>query len=115
VNLDDFQKYSRPDVARLASDGLLSDALFYADDFACGNGFVLIFSAATVQGNERGILYKQDGLPRLFFTPLALMDNARALGIEQYSVDATKWRAEAYSPYKAQVRWRKQQEGSGDD
>ena len=99
---------------RLANEGLLSDVVFVADDLEDGNGFVLTFTVATDDGLQKGMLYKRDGRPRVFYTPLALMENARVLGIARCGIDAAAWRAEAYSPYKAQTKWR-QQQGDSDD
>jgi len=114
VKIGEHQKFSRAVVARLAKDGRLADVIFVADDYPDGNGFVMTFKAQSEGETVAGALYKRDGLPRAFFTPLALMENARVLGVTRYSIDASKWRAEAYSPYKAQTKWRKQQ-GDSDD
>lgn len=104
MKISQFESLGRPEVAKLASDGHVIEAEFRAVTLNRANGFVLIVTFADGSTSKQGLMYKQDGTPRLFSTPEALMSNAKKLGINKYTVDASFWEAQYYRTYDAQVR-----------
>lgn len=104
INIDSYKKLPRPDIARLAEAGSITDAAFTAVDYDGIHGMVLTIAYGEESNPHQGILYKQDGKPRLFTTPQAIMMNADRLGIKKYRIDAREWQADYYKVYDAQVR-----------
>lgn len=95
----------RPIVAALAEEGRIQQATFVGATLAELNGLILIIDFENDDEIAKGILYKQDDMPRMFHTPEAVMGNAIKLGIKHYSIDTKDWNAEYYSPYQARARY----------
>ena len=104
LNLCEYKKLPRQEIFRLAEASSINSAEFVGIDFEGDNGMVLVVHYGNINNSYKGIMYKQDGKPRIFSTPQSIMVNAEKLGIKQYRIDASDWKSDYYKVYDAQVR-----------